>query len=94
MQRAVVTITFWNVGSLVKGYEAAKVSITNTSKVSGVSETITGSGTFSGGPYGVFHFTVGGKRVSGQMKGAFRPYYEGHPGITETSGFEGWKDWW
>ncbi len=92
MQYAKVILTFWNVGSLVPGYGVAKVSVTNTSKVSKVSETLTGSGTFSGGPNGVFRLTVGGKRVSGKIKGAYGVSYEGHQGFVDNPvGFLEWK---
>jgi hypothetical protein len=51
-----VTITFWNVGSLMPDHGAATAKIRSVASLNGVSEEHSCSGTFSGGPNGVFHF--------------------------------------
>ncbi len=50
-----VSLSFWNVGSMVEGYGTVSVKLVIVQKDS-EPETITGTGTFSGGPDGVMRF--------------------------------------
>lgn len=80
----VVTLTFWNVGSLVPSYGGVKVHMTNTASLNGVSETVEGGGTFTGGPNGKFYLTVGGKNVKGKLANGTTVTYAGKQGNVEN----------
>lgn len=63
------TLSFWNVGALVPGKGGVVMKFTCTASLNNVNETFTNTGTFSGGPNGVF--TIQGEHNSGtfQMNG-------------------------
>ena len=48
------TLSFWNVGALVDGKGGVTSVATCTASINGVSGQYTASGTFTGGPNGVF----------------------------------------
>jgi len=89
---SVATLTFWNVGSLQPDYGGVTVHMTSTASVNGVAQTVTGGGSFSGGPNGVFHLTVGDKAVSGNLENGSTLIYAGKQGsVGNPDAFTPWN---
>ncbi len=80
----VVNLSFWNVGDLVPGYGGVTVNVTNTASLNGVTEKVSGTGTFSGGPNGLFNLTVGGKNVRGALVNGAGISYGGKQGTVDN----------
>ncbi len=63
------TLSFTNLGALVPGNGAASMRVTCTASMGGASETVTATGTFSGGPDGTFTLSAEGATVSFSLTG-------------------------
>jgi len=87
-----IVITFWNLGEYAAGYDRVSVQITDTASLNGVTEKHGGTGSFSGGPNGVFNFNIDGSAGQGRLiNGTTISLPEGKTAVVQNP--EAFKDW-
>lgn len=87
-----IVISFWNLGEYAAGYDRVNVQITDTASLNGVTEKHGGTGSFSGGPNGVFSFNIDGSAGQGRLiNGATISLPEGKTAVVQNP--EAFKDW-
>ncbi|MFH0984355.1 MAG: hypothetical protein V1882_02340 [Candidatus Omnitrophota bacterium] len=87
-----IVISFWNLGEYAAGYDRVSVQITDTASLNGVTEKHGGTGTFSGGPNGVFSFNIDGSAGQGRLiNGTTISLPEGKTAVVQNP--EAFMDW-
>lgn len=87
-----ITISFWNLGEYAPGYDRVSVHITDTASLNGVTDSRTGTGTFSGGPNGVFSLHIEGNTGQGRLvNGTTIMLPEGKQAVVQNP--DAFKDW-
>ncbi|MEI7751416.1 MAG: hypothetical protein WCJ71_04910 [Candidatus Omnitrophota bacterium] len=87
-----IVISFWNLGEYAAGYDRVSVQITDTASLNGVTEKHGGTGSFSGGPNGVFNFNIDGSAGQGRLiNGATISLPEGKTAVVQNP--EAFTDW-
>ena len=87
-----IVISFWNLGEYAAGYDRVSVQITDTASLNGVTEKHGGTGSFSGGPNGVFSFNIDGSAGQGRLiNGATISLPEGKTAVVQNP--EAFRDW-
>jgi hypothetical protein len=83
-----MVISFWNLGDYAAGYDRVNVKTTNTASLNGATETNQTTGSFTGGPNGVFSFLG----VQSQLvNGTTIALPEGKTAIVQNP--DAFKDW-